>query len=207
MRTRSLEHTGTYHTVSRMLAMIVSADGTRALVNENEDLGGGGGFVIDARTAQKLAAIPTASMVRTTLLADNSIATISLTPSNEGWLNVYAPDGTPRYRMALGSAQNFYLSRELTGGRLTAVASNWKPGTPITAMGAATTYVIDYVNGRVVQRAEGLGAVVRGWQQWYSADPRHDVSDAERPLAAYGKDALYSWQPLTGEKKLLLASR
>ena len=201
-KTRTMQHTGNYHALSRVLGLLVSADGRQALVNEREQPGSGEAFLVDGRTLQKIVAIPAASMSHMTLLADGSVASVWTTDADHSWLNIYAADGAQKQHLDLGSSPHVFIGGELTDKRLL-VVTNDRKGAEVKR-GTWSTRIIDYTTGREIQRADGLRADTGAWAQWFGSDPRHSVGDADRPLIAYGKEGAYSWHPLTGEKKLLV---
>jgi hypothetical protein len=190
-RTRSLQHTGTYHAVAPKLQMTVSRDGSRAVISRGSE--SGGLTVLDARTAAVIGTIPAVSMSRLMFTADNGFAAIT---DNNSMLTIYGPDLAVRRTIPIGQRSGTVMGAELTGGRLFIVSAG---------LGKHETLVIDYANGTVLRRQPSLRAHSESFADWYAFDPRHMVYEAERPWTAYDdKQSLLVWKPMTGETKVLI---
>jgi len=194
LRTHALAHTGTYRCMTKNFGITVSDDGTRALTVERDDIGISHANVIDARTGQLIAPAPVSAMMRVTLLADGSVATLNET-GGEWTLNVHGIDGSDRTTQ-IGKMQRAYFVRQLAGERLVIAGRGSKSWSMI---------VVDYAHGSIVRREEGAYASSFGYEQWYGSDPRRSVAAADQPIAMTNSTgALYAWQPLTGAKKKLI---
>lgn len=194
LRTRALTHTGMYRCMTKNFGITVSADGTRALTVERDDIGVNHANVIDARTGQVIAAAPATTMMRLTLLADGSVATLDEV-SGDWMLTVHGNDGSER-KTPLGRMERAYFVRQLEGDRLVIAGKGGKTWSLIVA---------DYAHGSVVRRDEDAHPSSFGYEEWYGSDPRRSVAAADQPIAMTDSaNALYAWQPLTGAKKKLV---
>ena len=196
-RTRALAHTGSYRAVAEHLGLTVSSDGARALVVERGELDKTTkASVIDARTGQVIAAVPSGSLLHITLLDNDSVGV--LTQNGNDWaLTVHNIDGSERV-IPVGKSQQLYFSRQVAGGIV--VLTGGRPTTK-----DSTLFVVDYAKGSVLRREAQLHTSGFSGQQWWSADPRRSVAEAGQPVAVFDNaKTLYSWQPLTGAKKKLL---
>jgi DNA-binding beta-propeller fold protein YncE len=190
LRTRSLAQTGQFGIATKKLGFVVSADGARALIVNDDDSGNSEARVIDARTAELIETVPAAGLGHTTLLADGSVATLTNDGSGQWTLNAGSR------AIAVGKTPRLYFIRELSGGRI--VLGSGPKGDP-------TMYVVDYAHGSVLRSERDIFSMPFSFVQWSGADPRRVVADASQPLAVFGrKPMLYSWQPLTGAKKEML---
>ena len=190
VRTRGLQHTGSYRSVTKSLQMTVSSDGNRGLLFDGDHA-----FIIDARTAQVIAPVPAGNLMHTTLLADGSVAKLAANDAHDWTLTMHKPDGSEQ-QIAIGRMKQLHFARELRGGLLVLTGAD---------QSERSTYVVDYAHGSVVRREPDLRAASYSWMQWNNTDPRRAIADPQQPIAAYDKaNALYAWQPLTGAKKELL---
>ena len=195
VRTRALAHTGSYRTVTKDFGMTVSPDGARALVVERDEKSVSRAFIIDARTAQVIAPVPSADLMHTVLFADSSVGILTKDAAEQWTLTVHPLDGAER-RIPIAKIARLYFARELKGG--TVVLAGWKDK-------KSTMFVVDYAHGSVLRSEPDLRSPGFGYQQWYDADPRRVVTDADQPFAAWGDaKSLYAWQPLTGAKRKML---
>lgn len=191
VRTRGLQHTGSYRAVTTSLELSVSADGNRGLLLEGDHA-----FIIDARTAQVVATVPAGNLMHTTLLADGSVAVLAANDAHDWTLTTHAPNGGGK-QIAIGRMTQLHFARDLQGGLVVLTGSDQANGKSL--------YVVDYAHGSVVRREANLHGPSYGWMQWNMTDPRHAVADPQQPIAAYDSaNTLYAWQPLTGAKKELL---
>src|SRR5204862_8301914 len=117
---------------TKKLGFIVSADGARALMVNDDDSGNSEARVIDASTAQLMEKVPAAGLGHTTLLADGSVATLTNDGAGQWTLNAGGR------AIAVGKTPRLYFTRELSGGRI--VLNGGEKERPVL-------YVVDYAHG------------------------------------------------------------
>lgn len=184
-----IAQTGRYDSTAWTMGFIVSADGKRAIVTEAVK-DARQVTAVDARTLQPGAKMQ-GGVLRTMPLSSGDVAAMS----NEGVLNIYAADGTPKRQVMLGNLTNAVLCAELTGNRLVVGAIDAATRKPVSEL-------IDVSSGTVVRRDDGVRANSDAVNVWYSSDPRNVVVDAQRPtIARDGEKNFVLWQPLTGATK------
>lgn len=200
--TRALVRTGGISMPANALGIMVSADGSTALVRSRLNGEAQSAIVADPRTLAPLAVYkpaPGVHLGNATLLSDDTVL-IPETRGGQAFVRTLRRDGSLIREIPLGPANFLYFSTELPGGKVV-LSGGLDPNTD------STTYVVDLGKG-VIERREpklhpsaAVGLVA----------PRHDprIGDpAPHLIAAMDEQAnIVAWNPATGEKKTIASPR
>jgi hypothetical protein len=192
---RALTVTADVHQPGRWIATRLTSDGRTMLMRPSGEAGSL--TLADPRTATPIVTIP-AHVERATLLDDGRVAYI------EGaMLHVFGRDPSVARSIDLGPFKEFR-----TFGGMPA------PGKLVVAIGPQlgekggrgwTSMLVDVDRGVIERREAGLRPRFNEFWGSLSSDPRQPSVDPTRPLLFEDeRGEIIRWNPLTGEKKMLI---
>lgn len=190
LRNRTLTKTGQYQKTDAHFYFWANADGSRLFTRSGPS---GGTDIVDAITGARIASLPRTRQI--TPLSDGRFATVDVST-----LRILSANGTPEREIQLADpAQGieFWTSRVIGPATLLAVGNR---GTNSRMTEIA---IVDLTSGAVVSRESGMQPL---FLDQPISDPRRAPLSPDL-LFADAKGNLVHWNPITKEKKTLIAVR